>query len=154
MTKSVEYAIESRPGWFSESSEEVPSIDFFEEILQGEREKVQDTKVGIIKTIIIFNENEDFNYCNGWDLDVNNLSFTNKDEFGTELEEQIMNTAIDTLCNDAIVPCENGEPLGGWPTNGDIIEYTIGNYVLDRHGDIIKIALPVKYKLIPGIYHE
>lgn len=154
MTKSLEYVSKRRPEWFSGTSEEVPSIEYFELILDGEREKIKDTKFGVIKSVIKFDENADFNYCNGWDLDMEKIFFQDEDEFISFLDVQIQQTAVETICENLHVPYENGEPLGGWPTNGDTIEYTIGNYIVAWKDDILKIALPVKYNLIPGIYHE
>ena len=150
MSKSLDFSIERRPKSFStETSKEKQSNIYMDWILRGKREKIKDTPVGIIKSVVEFDKDADFNHLNSWSGPVK-TPLTNED-----LDELIMQTVEEALLDNLIVPADkNGEPLGGMPENGDTVHVTYGNFVIDkkeRDGYIdLAIGLPMKYELIKG----
>ena len=154
MSKSLEYALEKAPNYYKRETaiEKIASI-YMDWILQGQREKVKETPVGIIKTVIEFDPNADFNYLNSWGGEC-------YEEYSQEEVDNQILFVLDEELNDNVfyVPVENNEPLGGWPTNGDTLHVTFGNLIIniknEQHPWFLSVALPMKYKLIKGAYHE
>ena len=151
MSKSLDYAIamDGKRQNKNTSTERLAS-NYMDWILKGERELVKDTKVGVIKSVVDFDPNGDFNFLNSW-------SGTISGQFDEEaLEEQLIYVSNEELNDYMRVPCdENNVPLGGMPENGDTIHVTFGNYVVnvsnqEEDSCYVSVALPMHYELIKG----
>ena len=151
MSKSLDYAVATDSARHNKdmSVEKLASY-YMDWVLQGQREKVKDSIYGVVKTVIEFDPDAEFNYLNSW-------SGTIEGELNDEaLEEQLVYISWEELNDRMRVPCDkNHLPLGGMPENGDTFHITFGNYIisiLEQREDSsdVCVALPMKYELIKG----
>ena len=153
MGKSTDYIVHKLSEKFdADRCFEKPSNYYMDWILHGKREQIKDTECGVIKSLVEFDENADFNFYQSWSGKIP-VPF---DENG--IEDALVDVAAEELLDKLRVPVDKGVPVGGWPTNGDTVHVTYGNFVVDIHEEdgsvYIAVGLSRRYELIKGKYHE
>lgn len=152
MSKSLDYTMQYQKDYDDTTTERMAS-PYFDWVLKGKRELVRDTPYGVLKSVVEFNPNNDFNYLNAWSGEIDC-------HFSEELlEEQLIYIAREQLLDPLRVPCdEDGGSLGGTIENGDTMHIIFGNYVINiketsDDSCFISVSLPMYYERIKRKHH-
>ena len=148
MSKSIDYVVDK----FNVNKElitEYPSEKIFDEYLGGRRGRTQVYKNGIVHIKIDFDDT-DFNHQYTWS--------GKRDGWADDIKDELDYAAGDVLFSKAIMPVEDGKPLGGDICPTDCIEYTFGNFVVEDHvyfengkfKEEARVYLPFKYQRMVG----
>lgn len=123
MSKSLDF-IKSRFDVDNNFIKEIPSEEYFDIALKGQREKVRDYNGGKINTRLMFDENADFT----WECYWSGVRFN----WENDLDETLEDFVYKVLTSQPQVPLqEDGQLIGGNIEPGDTIEFTFGNFIIE-----------------------